>query len=677
MSHYIPFVTDDGYHIGMMKSSSATPADADWDNQDNVILLAGQSKIKSLWSFESTTEAFDFDGSDVAATDQGSSWSNVTNMDDADDLTEGTTATTGSSSADYVEVQGTGAPASGDTINSVQVMIRVAESGADAVLGVRVTTDAAGETLLDTTQALTTTSSDYFFSLSTPSGGWTWAKIQALEVRYWRDSGSTTLEVARGQVIVDIATEGDYHVATQQENGRVAYHVFDPGTDAWTTRDEYVDSVGEHATFDQVPEFHGASLALRSDGDVVIAYPVGDTITTADTLVYSRREGGTWTRGVVVSAISSSDQKGVATIGPATDDRITFVYAGGSNTVTTRSLDSSNVLGTATPVNGESDTAQFRVGPGVIDSADLITVPYIDASNDVSTAQWTSAAAPSAPSIKADVSDKNVLGHGTGYTTQEVTGASSTQSISGGSGSDEKHAMSFKVNKSVEVQSITVDLLKENTPTDNTEISIQTDSSGDPSSTKLATGVISSASLATTIAAYRFETLVFLEEGVLYWIVIERSGTRDVTNRAGVSLDTANPYADGQHKELSSGTWTIVSASWDLGFSVDDVQELGSVACLALDGTDVHLIYSDDDVTTPTFDLFHDDDASVAGGGTETEVEDAVTAIRVSMLKGVSDLLYVFDDDGTLKFNKIVLAAPAPGGYPEALFTRPKTYIRM
>ena len=500
MSHYIPFITDDGYHIGVMKSSSATPADADWDNQDNVILLAGQSKVKSLWSFE--------DG-------------------------------------------------------------------------------------------------------------------------------------------------GDYHIATQQENGRVAYHVFDPVTDAFLTRDEFV--VAADAT---PPTDHACGIALRADGDVLIFYMDGAAIDLA------HKESGTWTTNVEIEAASIG---GLSVIGPDSSDRITAVYADATG-IRTRSVASDNSLGTETTVDAAHDDATFVVGPGVIDSANLITVPYIDVSNDVSTAQWTSAAAPTPINIKADVSDKNVVGHGT-YTTQEQTARNSSSQIAGATGTNEKQAQSFQADGPAELQSLTLSMSINNSPTDNLEISIQTDSSGEPSGTKLATVTVAASDLPGPTTDVRFALQTFIGSGITHWIVGERSGARDTTNVVVLGHHTAGTYSNGSRSHLDSGSWVNESAN-DVTFSIDDVNQIGPVACLALDGTDVHLIYSDDDVTTPTLDLFHDDDASVAGGGTETEVEDAVTAIRVSMAKGTTDLLYCFDDNGTLKFAQITLGGtgvtitvPAPKAF--------------
>ncbi len=288
-------------------------------------------------------------------------------------------------------------------------MVRASESGADAVLGVRVTTDAAGETLLSSTQALTTTDTDYFFDVTAPTGGWTWAKVQALEVRYWRDSGTTTVQVARGQVLVDIAGEGDIYVATQQEDdGRVRLHIFDPGTDTWTTKNEFVWE--EDGSINFAPNVSGCTIAVRSDGDIVIGYR--GAVLGGERSFYIVRTGSTWSTASIV--ISSADLVNVVAIGPDSSDRITFLMRDETNNdLVTRSLSSTDVLGTEVDADSDVDTASLVIGPGIIDSGNEIYVPYIDASNQISVAQFTSAADPTGDfTIHTDVGDNTVKGQG-------------------------------------------------------------------------------------------------------------------------------------------------------------------------------------------------------------------------------------------------------------------------
>ncbi len=344
MAKYGIFLTPDLHHVVAMKTTVATPADGDWDNQDNAIIPAGNSPIKSMWAVE--------DGSDI-------------------------------------------------------------------------------------------------------------------------------------------------HVATQQKNGRVAYHVFDPGTDAWTIRDEQVIVVGD-TNFTVIPPEPSVTLVVRSDGDVVLS------CSEDDGCLFIIRTAGTWASAINGDIVGIP---GCAVIDSS--DHATFIYSSSTSLIRGVRITATDTLETSFSIDATSDTATLRVGPGVIDSANLISVPYIDASDDVSVAQFTSAVAPSPINLRTDVSDLAVLGNGA----------------------------------------------------------------------------------------------------------------------------TVPPFV---------------------------------VACLALDGTQPHLLYAD----AATADLWHDDNASVSGGGTETEIENTVTANRVSCKKGTSDILYFFDDAGAPDFGVVTLAAGPNITVPLKTFTR-------
>ena len=81
--------------------------------------------------------------------------------------------------------------------------------------------------------------------------------------------------------------------------------------------------------------------------------------------------------------------------------------------------------------------------------------------------------------------------------------------------------------------------------------------------------------------------------------------------------------------------------------------------CLAKDGTNLHLLYADD----TTQDLFHSSDTGSGWGGADAEIMDAATINRVSCNKGTSDLLYVVDDGGVVKFGKVTLGAAPPSQF--------------
>ena len=99
MAKYGVFISPDEYGIAVMKTTVASPTNADWDAQDggkrNLLARFGQSKIKSLWAYEDNHRAYDFDASDAGPNDPGAVWSTDGNAFDGDDATSANVATSG------------------------------------------------------------------------------------------------------------------------------------------------------------------------------------------------------------------------------------------------------------------------------------------------------------------------------------------------------------------------------------------------------------------------------------------------------------------------------------------------------------------------------------------------------------------------------------------------------
>ncbi len=125
------------------------------------------------------------------------------------------------------------------------------------------------------------------------------------------------------------------------------YHVFDTSSDTWTTTDEEIDD-----TKDVGSAFASCSIAIRSDGDVIVLYngnPDADMGNPYQRVDYAREEGAGWTVGIDVGGTS-----------PVTENRIGSVIVRGSgdnmhffwqnddvtNELHGRSLDNANNLST-------------------------------------------------------------------------------------------------------------------------------------------------------------------------------------------------------------------------------------------------------------------------------------------------------------------------------------------
>lgn len=97
-------------------------------------------------------------------------------------------------------------------------------------------------------------------------------------------------------------------------------------------------------------------------------------------------------------------------------------------------------------------------------------------------------------------------------------------------------------------------------------------------------------------------------------------------------------------------------------------------ACYALDGTTVHALWADNSNN----DVMHD--SQTDGGAFGTDVNELAATIgaiscNIYTRSGSKVLAYLYDDNGTVKYNEIVLSAasgtPAARRFGQVLFTRP------
>jgi len=192
----------------------------------------------------------------------------------------------------------------------------------------------------------------------------------------------------------------DIHIATQQLNGRVAYHLFDPGTDTWTTKDETV------VTNNPVSASEGCSIALRSDGDIIILYTGADA---SDDAVYYARKEGSWTTDVRVDGGSANDFQGAAVVRGASD-RMHFFYKEHAifsvSRVYHRSLSSGNSLDTQAQIDSTAFIGQahlFVRGISYVSGATKVFCCY----RDTSTTTFTRLDSGADPTLISDASLSN------------------------------------------------------------------------------------------------------------------------------------------------------------------------------------------------------------------------------------------------------------------------------
>lgn len=148
-----------------------------------------------------STSTYYFDGSDASASDPNSVWTNDANAFDGNTGTTASCSTNGSTSSNYLMAEGTNAPSSGGTIVQVRAVIYGGSTAANTSAAIY--TDGLGE-LLGTPTHSGSAGYESYTTLSAPTGGWTWAKIQALEVKIYRTSGMSACLPAKVEVEVTL-----------------------------------------------------------------------------------------------------------------------------------------------------------------------------------------------------------------------------------------------------------------------------------------------------------------------------------------------------------------------------------------------------------------------------------------------------------------------------------------
>lgn len=129
-----------------------------------------------------------------------------------------------------------------------------------------------------------------------------------------------------------------------------------------------------------------------------------------------------------------------------------------------------------------------------------------------------------------------------------------------------KRAVKFIPRASVTSSSVYALLGKENSPTDNLFITIETESAGNPSGTPITNGTsnnIAGASLSETAATWTnitFASAFTLSAGTTYYLVFQRSGATSDTNYFYVGCsDDSTDYASFDGRSYNGASWNNAS----------------------------------------------------------------------------------------------------------------------
>ncbi len=158
-----------------------------------------------------TGDTYYFDTSDAGPTDNDAVWSNDANAFDGGIVTNANTSTVGTKTTNELRGEGTTAPGSGGTLGDVFFRVRHVHGITSGVMGFSIETDAAAEELLNDTDNASAAGSGVikqssWFKLTAPTGGWTFAKIQSLEIIMWKDSGGGNMGVHKAEIFVEHTT---------------------------------------------------------------------------------------------------------------------------------------------------------------------------------------------------------------------------------------------------------------------------------------------------------------------------------------------------------------------------------------------------------------------------------------------------------------------------------------
>ena len=150
-----------------------------------------------------------FNASDAAATDPNSVWSSDSLAFDGIESNYATGSFVGSTSSNFLLAEGTSAPLSGATISSVRPRVSnyLSNSGFGEHVEAAIYTDTLGE-FLGTCLSTGGGYGNYGATLSTPSGGWTWTKVQALEVKLYKAGVvEDIITVGPGRVEIEVTSD--------------------------------------------------------------------------------------------------------------------------------------------------------------------------------------------------------------------------------------------------------------------------------------------------------------------------------------------------------------------------------------------------------------------------------------------------------------------------------------
>lgn len=229
-----------------------------------------------------STYLYYFDASDAAVADPGGVWTNDADVADGSIATYADSTSPGTATSNYLEIQGTNAPATGGTINSVRVRTYNSDSTSSEPYPLKTSA---------------------FFTLTAPTGGWTWTQVQGLEARIFIVNDGSGGDNAKIVVYADgqaetLLTETEVFGVAGASFHRV--HYVEVAVTVADSGDDYLleDGTGYYLTEENDPisvltdRFTAANTSLWTDATAggatasysangwAVAFPASTTATT-------------------------------------------------------------------------------------------------------------------------------------------------------------------------------------------------------------------------------------------------------------------------------------------------------------------------------------------------------------------------------------------------------------
>lgn len=224
------FTPTSGRNYRIVASSTNATASFDIYNAKIVLVQANTSAA-----------TYYFDVSDAGPTDPNGVWSSDAEAFNNDTVTPATVpfASGGSDTLNYLMGEGTNAPTSGSPITQVRARLYANAGSAANSENARIYTDGLAENLGTASKGGSGAAYGSYVVLTTPSGGWTWQKINDLETKIWHSPDVT----GSGSVyIVEVEVTSSGAVTLIEPQYLLAPYKLDTGTALQTRLTSYASS---------------------------------------------------------------------------------------------------------------------------------------------------------------------------------------------------------------------------------------------------------------------------------------------------------------------------------------------------------------------------------------------------------------------------------------------------